>query len=176
MAAVQGIVKGHCGAILIQSEPEVGTVFNLYFPASLSGLASISGSDQETEEDKSGIPRGKILLVDDEEIIRKVGTGMLEKLGFQVLTAQDGQEALSVYRGSKDEIACVILDLTMPVMDGEEAYNEFLKIDPEVRVIVASGYSETEISSIFSGKGLVRFIQKPFKVDALKRIIHRALE
>jgi len=176
MAAVQGIVKGHCGAILIQSEPEVGTVFNLYFPASLSGLASISGSDQEMEEDETGIPRGKILLVDDEEIIRKVGTGMLEKLGFQVLTAQDGQEALSVYRGSKDEIACIILDLTMPVMDGEEAYNEFLKIDPDVRVIVASGYSETEISSMFSGKGLVRFIQKPFKVDALKRIIHRALE
>ncbi|WP_051283774.1 transporter substrate-binding domain-containing protein [Desulforegula conservatrix] len=176
MAAVQGIVKGHCGAILIQSEPEVGTVFNLYFPASLTGIASMSGSDQEMEVDESEIPHGKILLVDDEEIIRKVGTGMLEKLGFQVLTAQDGQEALSVYRRSRDEIACIILDLTMPVMDGEEAYNEFLKIDPDVRVIVASGYSETEISSMFSGKGLVRFIQKPFKVDALKRIIHRALE
>jgi len=175
MAAVQGIVKGHNGAILVKSEPEAGTVFNLYFPVSPENDTAVLVSRQKNQNAEAIVVSGKILLVDDEEIIRNVGVRMLETLGYQVMTACDGQEALSVYSQNKDDIACIILDLTMPVMDGEEAYDELLKLNPDVRVIIASGYSEAELSTMFSGKETIEFIQKPFKIDAISSIIKKIL-
>lgn len=175
MAAVQGIVKGHGGAILIQSEPGVGTVFNIYLPACSSAPAEVLPVDCNTGKDHACIQTGSILLVDDEDIVRNVGKKMLEKLGYSTLVARDGQEAILVYSEHMDEIACVILDLTMPVMDGEEAYMELIRLNPEVKIIISSGYSDAEISSKFTEKNNVCFIQKPFRTDTLKKTIDQIL-
>lgn len=176
MAAVQGIVKGHKGAIRIESEPEVGTVFKLYFPSDSSLHPGLIRQECEVPHPEALPVSGQILLVDDEEVVRTVGKSMLEMLGYSVLTAREGREAISIYKGKMGEIACVILDLTMPVMDGEEAYGELVRINGNINVVIASGYSETEISAKFSGKGKVGFIQKPFRLEALKRIITRTMD
>jgi len=92
---------------------------------------------------------------------------MLETLGFEVFTAEDGREGLKTFKEKQDLIKLVLLDLTMPHMDGEETFRELKRLAPDLRVIMASGYSESEISARFVGKGLAGFIQKPFSVQEL---------
>ncbi len=120
---------------------------------------------------------GTVLLVDDDETILGIGRLMLERLGFSVLTAGDGREAVEIYSFRGKEIALVLLDLTMPRMNGEEAFRELRRIDPDVRVVLSSGYSEQEIAARFAGRGLAGFIQKPYQVErlreTLKQIQHR---
>jgi len=173
LAAVLGIVRGHKGAIKVYSEERKGTTFKLLFLAAESerpiektkgeGILSWKGS-------------GTILLVDDEETIRALGRRMLERLGFQVLTATDGREALDVYRQHGDEIVLVLLDLTMPHMNGEEAYRELRRMDPAVKVLMSSGYTENDITSRFAGKGLAGFIQKPYTLALLWDGLRAVLE
>jgi DNA-binding NtrC family response regulator len=117
-----------------------------------------------------------VLLVDDEETILGVGRLMLEKLGFSVITARDGSEAVEIYRTRGKEIAFVVLDLTMPRMNGEEAFRELRRIDPGVQVFISSGYSEWEISSRFSGKSLAGFIQKPYQMAVLRDVLKGLLK
>ena len=104
-----------------------------------------------------------ILVVDDEEIVRRVTKMMLESVGFTVLMAQDGLEALEVFRRRADEIVLVVLDLTMPNLDGEETLRELLRIRPNVKTILSSGYNEQDLTDRFAGKGLSAFIQKPYR-------------
>ena len=117
---------------------------------------------------------GTVLLVDDEETVIGIGTEMLRELGFNALTAMDGRECLEVFRQNKERINCVILDLTMPHMDGEQAFRELRRLRPDIKVIMSSGYNEQEVTQKFVGKGLAGFIQKPYKLsvlrDALKKI------
>ena len=117
----------------------------------------------------------RILIVDDEETIRTLGVRMLASLGFTVLTAADGREALSVYAEHRDEITLVLLDLTMPHMDGEEAFRELRLLNPEVRVVMSSGYTENDITARFAGKGLVGFVPKPYTLDLLRERLRAAL-
>jgi len=107
------------------------------------------------------------LLVDDEEAVRGIGREMLKELGFTTITANDGIEALKVFKSTSD-ISFVILDLTMPHMDGEQCFSELRKLNPDIKVIMSSGYSEQEVTRKFMGKGLAGFIQKPYKFSALK--------
>lgn len=93
---------------------------------------------------------------------------MLEQLGFEVVTAMDGQEAVRIFEQEEESIDFVLMDLTMPHMDGEEAYRELRRIDPKVRVIISSGYTEQEITSRFQGKSRAGFIQKPYALEALR--------
>lgn len=109
---------------------------------------------------------GVALLVDDEETVRGIGADMLRELGFEVVTAGDGREAVEVYR-CRGDISVVILDLTMPHMDGEQCFRELRRIYPEVKVIMSSGFSEYEVIPRFAGKGVAGFIQKPYKLSAL---------
>jgi CheY-like chemotaxis protein len=173
MSAVLGIVRGHKGAIKVYSEPGKGTTFRLLFPASTRAGEESAGGKVEPGSEWRGT--GTVLLVDDEETILGVGRLMLERLGFSVITAGDGKEAVEIYRSRGSEIAFVLLDLTMPRMNGEEAFRELRRIDPDVRVILSSGYSEREISARFAGKGLTGFIQKPYQMaslrDAMKCVI-----
>jgi two-component system cell cycle sensor histidine kinase/response regulator CckA len=113
--------------------------------------------------------------VDDEETIRAMGARMLASLGFKVITAADGREALALYADHRDEIRLVLLDLTMPKMDGEEAFLELQLIDPEVRVVMSSGYAESDIASRFAGKGLVGFVHKPYSLAELAEQLRAAL-
>ncbi len=101
---------------------------------------------------------------------------MLERLGFKVLIAVDGQQALEIFRELRDEIVLVILDLTMPYMDGEETFRELRRIDPKARVIMSSGYTESEITPRFAGKRLSGFLQKPYTLDTLIQRLRDALE
>ncbi len=103
------------------------------------------------------------------------GARMLEQLGFRVLTAADGREALAVYRAHMDEITLVLLDLTMPHMDGEETFRELRRLDPEVRVVMSSGYTEQDVTSRFAGKGLAGFLQKPYTLAELTGRLQAAL-
>ncbi|MCA9426464.1 MAG: response regulator, partial [Candidatus Omnitrophica bacterium] len=114
---------------------------------------------------------GKVLVVDDEDTVRILGKRILEKAGFEVLLASDGCEALEIYRRDGDNISLVLLDMTMPQMDGEEAFREIRKIRNDARVILSSGYNEQDATSNFAGKGLAGFIQKPYRpIDLVKKV------
>ena len=100
---------------------------------------------------------------------------MLERMGYHVLVAEDGRQALSIYSRHKETIGLVLLDLTMPHMDGEETYRELRRINPEVRVVMSSGYSEMDVSARFVGKGMAGFIQKPYSRAELAQCRRAAL-
>ncbi|GFE59426.1 PAS domain S-box protein [Geobacter sp. AOG2] len=166
MAAVLGIVRGHKGAIKVYSEVGKGTTFKVLLPA--SGKPAELFSHGGHDVDWSG--SGTVLLVDDEETVRGVGKEMLHELGFATITANDGREALEIFRNNPG-IAFVILDLTMPHVDGEECFRELRRINPDVKVIMSSGFNEHEVTQKFVGKGLAGFIQKPYKLSVLKTVI-----
>ena len=173
LAAVLGIVRGHGGALKIYSQPQRGSTFKVLFPASQQAVEeSVGPSAREQEWRGSGV----ILVVDDEETVRITTKLILEKLGFTVLTAEDGRAALEVFRSRVDEIVAVLLDLTMPHLDGEETFRELRRIRPDVRVILCSGYNEQETTNRFAGKGLAGFIQKPYGVRPLGEKMRQVLE
>ena len=115
-----------------------------------------------------------MLLVDDEETVRGIGAEMLRELGFTVITADDGREGVERFKQNPD-ISFIILDLTMPNMDGEQCFRELRQINPDVKVIMSSGYSEQEVTQKFVGKGLAGFIQKPYKLSFLEETIRRII-
>ncbi len=168
MSAVMGIVRGHKGAIKVYSEVGKGTTFKILLPASEKTAEAMS----PVPEDDGWVGSGKVLLVDDEETVLGVGLEMLKELGFSPVTASDGREALRVFEGNPD-IALVLLDLTMPKMDGEQCYRELKRLDPNVKVIMSSGYNEYEVSQRFLGKGIAGFIQKPYKLSELMGAIRQ---
>ena len=166
MAAVLGIVRGHKGAIKVYSEVGKGTSFKILLPA-VSQPANPFNCDSHEDEWRGS---GTVMLVDDEESIRTIGAEMLQELGLTTVTAEDGREALEIYKSTPD-ISLVILDLTMPHMDGEQCFRELRRINPDVRVIISSGYNEQEVTQKFVGKGLAGFIQKPYRFSTLKEAI-----
>ncbi|GEM_PF-910443 len=174
LSAVLGIVRGHKGALKVYTEQGSGTSFKILLPACLESMTE----EAEASVDKleQWVPdAGTILLVDDEEDVRSIGKAMLERVGFTVITACDGREALSIFREDPDSIACVILDLTMPHMDGTETFREMHRVQSDVRVILSSGYNEQDVTGKFVGKHLAGFIQKPYRMqdllDKLKEVL-----
>nr|HMQ14132.1 response regulator [Candidatus Competibacter phosphatis] len=175
LSAVLGIVRGHKGALKVYSKPGKGTTVKVLFPALAEGKFSAEQGVAPKAGTWSWKGAGTILLVDDEESVRTLGTRMLERIGFKVLVAADGQEALDIYRKRRDEIALILLDLTMPQMDGEETLHELRRIDAKVRVVISSGYTEAEIAPQFAGKPLFGFLQKPYTLSALTQCLRDAM-
>jgi DNA-binding NtrC family response regulator len=119
---------------------------------------------------------GTVLVVDDEESVRTIAKRMLQQFGFEVLLAKDGLEAVETFCRYPEEIATVLLDMTMPQMDGEAAYCEIRRVSPDVRVILMSGYNEQDATNRFAGKGLAGFVQKPFRLQELIGKVREVIE
>ncbi|MEQ8172378.1 MAG: PAS domain S-box protein [Candidatus Eremiobacterota bacterium] len=179
LAAVLGIVRGHKGFLKLYSEPEKGTSFKVFFPALKNALEGVS---RDVNNLKNWYGKGTVLLVDDDQGVLDITGPMLKKLGFNVLTAMSGQEALKIISScqslsdrQEELFACIILDFTMPHMDGEETFHELRKMRKNIPVILSSGYSEQEVLERFSGKGPAAFLQKPYKLDTLIDILQKVL-
>lgn len=171
LSAVLGIVRVHEGALWISSAPEKGATFKVLLPAdhdSEDGKSSETGKNAWQGE-------GVVLLVDDEEMVLDVTGQMLKRMGMHVLTAKDGLEAVATYRGHQVEIDIVLLDMTMPYLNGEETFQELHKINPEVKVVIASGYNEDDITSRTQSKGLAGCLQKPYTLAKLRSLFSRVM-
>jgi CheY-like chemotaxis protein len=171
LAAVLGIMRGHRGAIKVYSEQGKGTTFKMLFPASPGAVSP----DSPLPKVERWTGTGLVLLVDDEEAIRSVAKRMLERIGFQVVAASDGREAVELFGKHAEQLACVVMDLTMPHMDGDVASREMRRIDQSVPVILSSGYNQQELSERFAGKGMAGFIQKPYQLVQITEVIRTVL-
>jgi PAS domain S-box-containing protein len=175
LSAVLGIVRGHRGTIKIYSEPRRGTTFKVLFPANeLPENGTAWKPETSTELQWNG--SGTVLIADDEESVCAVGTQNVDAHWIRVLTAPFGRQAVTTFREHADEIVCVLLDLTMPHMDGEETFREMRRIRPDVTVLLCSGYNEQDAMQRFSGKGVAGFIQKPYGMNELKKRLQEILQ
>ena len=172
LAMVYGIVKSHDGYIMCYSEKEKGTTFKAYFP-----VAETETSELQPEEEIMDIRFGNetILIVDDEENLRKIGKEMLTKFGYKAFTASSGEAALKTYRKRKNEIDLIIMDLIMPGMGGKKCLGKIIKIDPGAKIIIASGYSDDEHTKEIFRLGARGFLRKPYDISQLLKVIRNAL-
>ena len=171
LATVYGIIKNHDGFIEVKSKKGEGTTFNVYLPA----------TDMEIVDDKrleEALVRGSehVLLVDDEDLIVDVGEKILVRMGYSVLVARSGREAIEIYRQKKNDIEMVILDMIMPDMSGGETYDKLRQINPDIKVLLSSGYSLRGQAKDILARGCSGFIQKPFDMSALSNKIREVLK
>ncbi len=174
MPATLGIVRGHNGAIQLDTKPGVGTTVTAFFPVVEAVEAAQPGKADSPVGEWRG--SGTVLVVDDEEPVRAVAQAVLEKWGFDVVQAADGQEALAVFQQQADAICAVLLDFTMPQMNGDEAFLEMHRNRPSIPVILMSGYAEEDTVSEFTEQGLAGFIHKPFQPSMLMEKLRGVLE
>jgi len=171
LASAYGIIKNHGGFIEADSSPGEGATFRIYLPA--SGKAVL-----EEEESVTELFMGDetVLLIDDEQVIIEVGQEILNALGYNVLVATSGYEALKIFRREKDAIALVILDMVMPGLSGGETFDQLKTIKPDVRVLLCSGYSLSGQATEILDRGCSGFIQKPFKLKELSAKLREILD
>ena len=171
LASAYGIIKSHGGSIDVFSEKGEGTTFNIYLPATEKEIVKEKKSQEEVLKGAE-----TTLLVDDEDMILDVGRGIMEKLGYKVLTAKSGEEAIGVYEKNHDKIDMVILDMVMPGMGGGETYDKLKKINPGIKVLLSSCYSIDGQAIEILDRGCNGFIQKPFNVTDLAKSIRKVLD
>ncbi len=171
LASVYGIIKSHGGYINVYSEKEKGTVFTIYLPAS-EKIAL-----KEIESGPAAIIKGSgtILLIDDEEMILDVGIELLKELGYTVKSAMSGPEAIDVFKGERGKIDLIIMDMIMPGMGGGETFDRLKEIDPDIKVLLSSGYSINGQATKILRRGCDGFIQKPFNMNQLAEKVQRIL-
>ncbi len=173
LSTVYGIVKQHDGWINMESVPGKGTVFTVYFPRA---AATVDAEALPEEAPAPGPGRERILLVDDEPMIRKLGRKILERSGYTVTTASDGREAIDIFTRERSRLDLVILDMTMPLLSGLEVLERMRAIAPDVLVILSSGYpTETGYTGPIEARPAA-FLQKPYRPDAMSRLVREVLD
>ena len=172
LPVVLGIVQHHGGCIECLSEVGKGTTFNIYLPK----FTAEPLSDQADSRDVPALGTETILLVDDEDLVRELGERILTKSGYRVLTARNGREALDIYKQHQPDVALVILDLIMPEMSGKDCLLELIKIDPQVRVIVSSGHSDSEDPHEVPHEFVRASVKKPYGVGQLLQTVRKVLD
>ncbi|HEU5099610.1 MAG TPA: response regulator, partial [Roseiflexaceae bacterium] len=177
LPAVQGIIRSHQGALRVWSAPGLGTRVRFWLPS----------GDIRPDGDPAGVPSAHpdsldskqtgttILVIDDEDGVRNVAARLLERAGWSVLTASDGRAGIEVFQANLGTIGCVLLDLTMPHMSGEQVFHELRRIKPDARIILCSGHSEEKATSRFGRHELAGFLQKPFTPEELRSKVHDVL-
>ncbi len=173
LAAVLGIVRSHKGTLKVHSKPGEGTIITVVFPCSEDQSILEPSAAAEPIQRRPGVENGVVLVVDDEETVRSVVSASLDQLGFEVLEAKNGNEAIEAYRAESSRIEFVVLDMSMPDMNGVEVFRQIEEITGQARVIMMSGYSESEFEGSFSGGKFGGFIQKPFRPQALASKIEK---
>ena len=173
LAMVFGIVKGHNGHVQCYSEPGQGTAFKIYIPAIQEMEAEREVSSTQQFE---SFGSETVLLIDDEELIRDLGTKILTRAGYTVLTASNGYEGLEIYRKRQEEIGLVLLDMLMPGMGGGQCLQELLSINPDVKVAIASGFSLHRQTRAVLESGVKGFMNKPFRVSEVLRTVRKILD
>jgi CheY-like chemotaxis protein len=171
LASCYGIIKAHGGYIDVESQPGQGSCFTIYFP----------GTDQPVdaecqENDQCFIGTETILVVDDEAMILEVTREMLEQLGYRVLSAESGGQAIRIYQEQGAAIDMVILDMIMPEMAGDQAFEALRRLDPEIKVLLASGYSMEGKAAALLDQGCLGYIQKPFSLPDLSLKLREILD
>jgi two-component system, cell cycle sensor histidine kinase and response regulator CckA len=186
LAAVLGIARGHGAGLAVESRPQGGTTFRLYFPAVTEEAAAAveegqsppgepDGAAQDEEPAAGDGEPGWVLVVDDEVPICQVVADILQDAGLRVVTAFNGFGGVEEYAARPGEIGLVLLDLTMPGMSGEQTLAELRAIDPQVRVLLSSGYNREEISQRLSGPNVVGFLKKPYDAETLVNVVRQHL-
>ncbi len=172
LSTTLAIVKSHGGFVRVESEPGVGTKFSVFLPA------RTEAGSQDAVITESELPRGNdelVLVIDDESAVRQITRQTLEIFGYRVLLAADGAEAAGIYAAHRDEVAVVLTDMMMPVMDGPAIIQVLLRINPKVRIISASGISTDSMVSKAINAGVKHFIPKPYSAETLLKTLHQAL-
>jgi PAS domain S-box-containing protein len=170
LAAVLGIIRSHKGALRVDSNPGKGSAFTILLPAATSAPVTVA-----SEEYCSVRGDGAILVVDDEAMVRLMAKNILEEYGYRVLLANDGADALRVVYEAGDQITLVLLDLMMPVMDGDETLTQLQEVRPDIPVILSTGYAEEDAAHRFAGRKLASFLQKPYSATALTQKLRNVL-
>ena len=170
LASAYGIIKGHDGYIEFDSRKGEGTTFRIYLPSSEKKSKKVVKTEEELIKGTE-----TILLIDDEKEIRKIGRDILESLGYKVLTAGNGKEAVEVYKQNKDKIDIVILDMIMPGLSGGKVYNRMKEINADVKVLLSSGYSIDGKAKEILNRGCNGFIQKPYGIKEFSNKIREIL-
>ena len=171
LAMVYGIVKNHAGAIRVQSEVGVGTRFEVYLPVAEGG--AVSGEASQTKKPVHG--RERILFVDDEDVVRAATAKMLASLGYAVVCVGNGEEAVDYFREHVEDVDLVILDITMPGMDGGDCFRALRKIAPGVQAVLTSGHALDGTAQGLLDEGMLGFVQKPYLTAQLSEAVSRAL-
>lgn len=171
LASAYGIIKSHGGTINVYSKKGEGATFNIFLPASEKKIVKETMSQKETLNGTE-----TVLLVDDEDMIIDVGHDILEELGYKVLTAKSGKEAIEIYRINQKKIDMVILDMVMPEMGGGDTFDRLRDINPDIKVLLSSGYSIDGQASNILSRGCDGFIQKPFDIKMLSFEIRKVLD
>ncbi|MBN2061187.1 MAG: response regulator [Deltaproteobacteria bacterium] len=171
LASAYGIIKGHGGFIDVESEKGKGTTFSIFLPASPLSMTSEINTSQELLMGKE-----TVLLVDDEELIIDVGGQMLERMGYEVLMARSGKKALELLVKNENRIDIVLLDMVMPDLSGGETYDRMKALNPDIKVILSSGYTIDGRAAEILARGCNGFIQKPFRITELSRKIREILD